>query len=68
MNRSNTEACRSSRVREPQAELEDTAQLFLGMSPQAFLKLDTPLLKQSLALRRAVLGAPAQALASDPRS
>ncbi len=41
------------------------AQDFLGMSPQAFLKLDTPLLKQSLALRRAVLGAPAQALA-DP--
>jgi AraC-like DNA-binding protein len=41
------------------------AQHFLGMSPQAFLKLDTPLLKQSLALRREVLGAPAQALASD---
>ena len=41
------------------------AQHFLGMSPQAFLKLDTPLLKQSLALRRAVLGAPAQALAND---
>lgn len=39
------------------------AQHFLGMSPQAFLKLDTPLLKQSLVLRRAVLGAPAQALA-----
>lgn len=39
------------------------AQEFLGMSPQAFLKLDTPLLKQSLALRKAVLGAPAQALA-----
>ncbi|MFA9200863.1 MAG: helix-turn-helix domain-containing protein [Cypionkella sp.] len=35
---------------------------FLGMSPQAFLKLDNPLLKQSLALRKAVLGAPAQAL------
>ncbi|GGD95262.1 hypothetical protein GCM10011515_13890 [Tsuneonella deserti] len=43
------------------------AQHFLGMSPQAFLKLDTPLLRQSLALRRAVLGAPAQALA-DPAS
>lgn len=41
------------------------AQSFLGMSPQAFLKLDTPLLKQSLALRRTVLGAPAQALAGD---
>lgn len=41
------------------------AQLFLGMSPQAFLKLDTPLLRQSLALRKSVLGAPAQALASD---
>jgi len=39
------------------------AQLFLGMSPQAFLKLDTPLLRQSLALRTSVLGAPAQALA-----
>lgn len=38
---------------------------FLGMSPQAFLSLDTPLLRQSLALRRAVLGAPAQALAGD---
>ena len=38
------------------------AQEFLGMSPQAFLKLDNPLLKQSLALRKAVLGAPAQAL------
>jgi AraC-like DNA-binding protein len=40
------------------------AQLFLGMSPQAFLKLDTPLLRQSLELRKAVLGAPAQALAA----
>ncbi|MGX7952216.1 helix-turn-helix domain-containing protein [Tsuneonella sp. HG249] len=39
------------------------AQEFLGMSPQAFLKLDNPMLKQSLALRKAVLGAPAQALA-----
>ncbi len=36
---------------------------FLGMSPQAFLKLDNPLLRQSLALRKKVLGAPAQALA-----
>ena len=43
------------------------AQHFLGMSPQAFLKLHTPLLKQSLALRKAVLGAPAQALA-EPQS
>jgi AraC-like DNA-binding protein len=39
---------------------------FLGMSPQAFLKLDNPMLRQSLALRTAVLGAPAQALARDP--
>jgi AraC-like DNA-binding protein len=39
------------------------AQHFLGMSPQAFLKLDTPLLRQSLILRREVLGASAQALA-----
>lgn len=38
------------------------AQEFLGISPQAFLKLDNPLLKQSLALRKAVLGEPAQAL------
>ena len=44
------------------------AQHFLGMSPQAFLKLDTPLLKQSLALRRQVLGAPAQALAGDSKA
>ncbi|MCT2558313.1 helix-turn-helix domain-containing protein [Tsuneonella sp. YG55] len=36
---------------------------FLGMSPQAFLKMDNPLLRQSLALRKKVLGAPAQALA-----
>lgn len=41
------------------------AQYFLGMSPQAFLKLDTPLLRQSLVLRRQVLGASAQALAGD---
>ena len=41
------------------------AQHFLGMSPQAFLKLDTRLLRQSLMLRSQVLGAPAQALASD---
>ena len=38
---------------------------FLGMSPQAFLRLDTPLLRESLALRTQVLGAPSQALA-DP--
>lgn len=40
---------------------------FIGMSPQAFLKLDNPLLKQSLALRDKVLGAPAQALAGSER-
>ncbi len=39
------------------------AHAFLGMSPQAFLRLDNPLLRQSLALRKQVLGAPAQALA-----
>lgn len=39
------------------------AHAFLGMSPQAFLKMDNPLLRQSLALRKKVLGAPAQALA-----
>lgn len=38
---------------------------FLGMSPQAFLRLHTPLLRESLDLRSRVLGAPAQALA-DP--
>ena len=42
------------------------AQDFLGMSPQAFLKMDNPLLRQSLALRTEVLGAPAQALATGP--
>lgn len=35
---------------------------FLGMSPQAFLEINMPLLKRSLELRKAVLGAPAQAL------
>lgn len=39
------------------------AQSFLGMSPQAFLRHASPLLRQSLELRRQVLGAPAQALA-----
>ena len=39
------------------------AQAFLGMSPQAFLRMDNPMLRQSLALRREVLGTPAQALA-----
>lgn len=39
---------------------------FLGMSPQAFLRLDTPLLNESLALRKQVLGSPAQALAKPP--
>ena len=37
---------------------------FLGMSPQAFLKLDNPLFVQSAKLREQVLGAPAQALGS----
>ena len=41
---------------------------FIGMSPQAFLKLDNPLLKQSLELRDRVLGAPAQALAGSGAS
>lgn len=40
---------------------------FLGLSPQAFLQMDLPLLKQSLVLRNAILGAPAQALAASPR-
>ncbi len=35
---------------------------FLGMSPQAFLERDMPLLKRTLDLRTRVLGAPAQAL------
>jgi methylphosphotriester-DNA--protein-cysteine methyltransferase len=35
---------------------------FLGMSPQAFLGHDMPLLKNSLDLRTQVLGAPAQVL------
>jgi len=35
---------------------------FLGMSPQAFLDIDMPLLKRSLELRKAVIGTPAQAL------
>ena len=35
---------------------------FLGMSPQAFLKLNNPLFVQSAQLRSKVLGAPAQAL------
>lgn len=38
------------------------AHYFLGMSPKAFLALDTPLARQSMALRRQVLGAPVQAL------
>lgn len=37
---------------------------FLGMSVQTFLGLDNPLLRQSVALRTAVLGAPAQALSA----
>ncbi len=39
---------------------------FLGMSPQAFLEIDMPLLRDSLALRKTVLGTPAQALDSVP--
>ena len=39
---------------------------FLGMSPQAFLEIDMPLLKRSLELRKQVLGAPAQALDGTP--
>ena len=35
---------------------------FLDMSPQAFLRLDNPLLVQSAKLRSEILGAPAQAL------
>lgn len=38
------------------------ANYFLGMSPQTFLALDTPLARQSMALRKQVLGAPVQAL------
>ena len=39
---------------------------FLGMSPQAFLEIDMPLMKRSLELRSEVLGAPAQALDPAP--
>ncbi|MDP3675990.1 MAG: helix-turn-helix domain-containing protein [Novosphingobium sp.] len=39
---------------------------FLGMSPQAFLETDMPLLRRSLELRKAVLGTPAQALDCAP--
>jgi len=38
------------------------SQDFLGMSPQAFLNFDMPLMKNSLALRKEVLGTPAQVL------
>jgi AraC-like DNA-binding protein len=38
------------------------SQDFLGMSPQAFLERDMPLLRRSLDLRTRVLGTPAQAL------
>ena len=41
---------------------------FLGMSPQAFLEQDMPLLKRSLDLRTQVLGAPAQALDPVPEA
>ena len=39
---------------------------FLGMSPQAFLEIDMPLMKRSLELRKQVLGTPAQALDQAP--
>lgn len=38
------------------------AQFFFGMSPQNFIALDTPLARQSMALRQKILGAPVQAL------
>ena len=41
---------------------------FLGMSPQAFLDIDMPLLKRSLDLRAQVLGTPAQALDPAPEA
>lgn len=41
---------------------------FLGMSPQAFLDIDMPLMKRSLELRKRVLGAPAQALDEAPEA
>ena len=39
---------------------------FLGMSPQAFLEIDMPLLRHSLELRKTVLGTAAQALDGVP--
>ena len=44
------------------------AQYFLGMSPQAFLEHDMPLLRRSLLLRETVLGTPAQALDPPPEA
>lgn len=38
------------------------AQFFFGMSPQNFIALDSPLARQSMALRQEILGAPVQAL------
>jgi hypothetical protein len=46
------------------AHFAKDAQAFFGMSPESFIKLDTPLARQSMALRRKVLGAPVQALAT----
>jgi AraC-like DNA-binding protein len=43
------------------------SQYFLGMSPQAFLERDMPLLARSLELRTRVLGTPAQALDPAPQ-
>lgn len=42
------------------------ARYFLGMTPEEFLGLDTPLARQSMVLRTAALGEPMQGL-SDPR-
>ena len=39
---------------------------FLGMSPQAFLEYDMPLMRRSLELRSKVIGTPAQALDPAP--
>ena len=44
------------------AHFAKDAQAFFGMSPESFIRLDTPLARQSMALRRQVLGAPVQAL------
>lgn len=41
---------------------------FLGLSPQAFLEIEMPLLRDSLALRKTVLGTAAQALDGIPET